>query len=142
MKVAILLASSSPGNTLKQFIQIRQVCKTIFTEVDFLTRQGQLPIFDGEAPTDLEVLDYCKIDLLKHDYQGLVVPDGEGHYNDYSEELHNFIYSFVKFKSMIGLIRTHMSDWNRMCCFDGDKSARQNKRMDVSELFHDWGNQC
>ena len=87
----------------------------VFTKVDIVTLHGVSPIIeDGDTSLlqDLSFVDYTKVDVLQHDYQGLIVPDGLGHYyhhsqparhgqEDLSMALKEFIYSFVKFKSRL-----------------------------------------
>jgi hypothetical protein len=97
--VAILLSPDEGGITLKQFLQIKQVCKTVFSQVDYVSKDGLSSKFDHPTDLQLEMKDYKKIDLLQNCYQGLVIPDGLGHYHDDSKELGLFIASFVKFKS-------------------------------------------
>jgi hypothetical protein len=99
LSVVILLSTEDSGTTLKQFLQIKQVCQTVFSKVDFATKDGLPPLFDQKTDIQLDTIDYKKIDLLQNDYHGLVVPDGLGFYSDESKELGDLIWSFVKFKS-------------------------------------------
>jgi hypothetical protein len=101
MSVVILLSSGTGGISLKHFLQLKQVCKTVFSQVDYVTRDGLAPVFDQPTQVQLDIKDYKQIDLLQHQYQGLVIPDGLGHYCDESKELGQFIASFVTFSSMI-----------------------------------------
>ena len=102
----ILLSSSAPGINFKHFQQINQVCRTVFQQVHYVTRNGERPVFDNEAKSDFEQLNYIDIMTKIHEYQGLVIPDGMGHYHDQSEELAALLESFVKFKKPICMIGT------------------------------------
>lgn len=104
MKVAILLAKSQ--NNYPNFTKVLQVCKTIFTKVELLTENGQKPQFDQEEEIEaLEYADYKSIDLIQNDFNGLVIPEGSGHYY-HSKDIKPFIYSFVKFKKPICFLGT------------------------------------
>ena len=83
-KIALLLPVNEPGVSAKQFVQVYSVCSTVFQQVDILTYKAQKPIFDHKVPfieellLTMKPLDVHKLDPIKNDYQGLVVPDGQG----------------------------------------------------------------
>ncbi|KAJ3364901.1 hypothetical protein HDU91_002388, partial [Kappamyces sp. JEL0680] len=109
MKVAILLSHHQAGNSLRSFQLLLQVCKSVFSQVDLVTFGGKAAVFvdtngtKADQGESWEYADYVAVDLIQNDYQGLVVPDGMGHYHHTDDPqcraaLGDFIYSFVKFK--------------------------------------------
>ncbi|KAI8897974.1 hypothetical protein BC833DRAFT_526411, partial [Globomyces pollinis-pini] len=104
----------------KQFLQVYSVCSTVFSQVDIIT-DGKAPTFDASHSLDLTHKDYKKVNTIKNDYQGLVIPDALG----------TFLQSFCKFKSI--KLKYFKSDIEPVCMIGRGAAALLSTKPDIDQ---------
>ena len=98
-KIAILLPKANVS--VKQFNQVKQVCEAVFEEVHYFSESGD--------SSELTIRKWSELEMDSDYFQGLIVPDGMGWYDETDSHIGSIICYFAKSRKPICMIGTGLA---------------------------------